>query len=100
MGNPSVKITWKSDPFNNKTDFDYFDFREGADYGVYEYKGLSSKRLVIFGEAGEARNIKMKPDKGQLSFDFYFNSGVSSRKSGNYTYYTSQYCTINIYARK
>jgi hypothetical protein len=35
-----------------------------------------------------------------ISFDFYFNNGVSSQKSGNYTYYTSKYCTINIYTRK
>lgn len=95
-GIPSVKITWKPDPAYNITEWVYFDFQETDDYGVYKYRGLSSKTLIMFGERGEAKNIKMKPDKGEISFDFYFSNGVSSRKSGNYTYYTSQYCPITI----
>jgi hypothetical protein len=95
-GIPSIKLTWKPSPDYNMLQTVYFDFKEGDDYGVYKHRGLSSKQLIMFGEGGDAREIKINPKKGELSFDFYFQGGVSSRKSGIYTYTTQQYCSITI----
>lgn len=95
-GKPSVKVTWQADPNYNLTEVAYFDFKEGDDYGEYLNRGLSSKRLVMFGSAGEAKNIKINPDEGEISFDFYFNDMVSSKRTENTFTITQQYCTIYI----
>lgn len=95
-GDPSVRISWRDTDLINSDQVVYFDFKEGANYGEYKYRGSSTKNMALFNEPGYAQDIRMKPDMGEISFDFYFQNFGSFEKTDTQVKITSKYCTVFI----
>lgn len=95
-GTPSVRISWRDTDLINRDQVVYFDFKEGANYGEYKYRGSSTKNMALFNEPGYAQDIRMKPDMGEISFDFYFQNFGSFEKTETQIKMTSKYCTVFI----
>ncbi len=91
-GDPAVRISWRDNDIINKDQVVYFKFTD-ADR-------KSTKSFALFNEPGDAREIRMKPEMGEISFDFYFDNSVNIERKDNYgtifTKTTSKYCTIYI----
>lgn len=91
-GDPAVRVSWRDNDIINNDQVVYFKFTD-ADR-------KSTKSFALFNEPGDAREIRMKPEMGEISFDFYFQNFGSYEQKENYgtvfTKITSKYCTVYI----
>lgn len=87
-GDPAVRVSWRDTDLINKDQVVYFDFRDGDRNGT--------KNFALMNEPGYAKEIRMKPEDGETSFDFYFQNFGSFEKTETQLKMTSKYCTIYI----
>lgn len=87
-GDPAVRVSWRDTDLINRDQVVYFDFRDADRNGT--------KSFALMNEPGYAKEIRMKPEMGEISFDFYFQNFGSFEKTETQFKMTSKYCTIYI----